>query len=191
MSAAILVRLLLWLWLGGALAAGHYGTWAQLPPLGQGALVLTLALGAFSLAHRLNGLASWIDGLDLRALLLPHACRLAGIYLVVRHLEGDLPRAFMLAAGIGEAVLAVVALPLALAPLPDAARARATRIWAVAALLNLVLVLATMVRLNLQGPLLLRELQTLPLSLFPTFLFPLALAGSALVLRRATRAPAA
>ena len=44
MSAAILVRLLLWLWLGGALAAGHHGTWAQLPPLGQGALVLALAL---------------------------------------------------------------------------------------------------------------------------------------------------
>jgi hypothetical protein len=186
MSAAILVRLLLWLWLGGALAAGHHGTWAQLPPLGQGALVLALALAAFSLAHRLPALAAWIDGLDLRALILPHACRLAGTYLVVRHLEGDLPRAFILAAGIGEAVLAAIALPLALAPLTDAARARAARIWAVAALLNLLLVLATLVRLNLQGPLLLRELQGLPLSLFPTFLYPLALAGSALVLRRAT-----
>lgn len=185
MSAAILVRLLLWLWLGGALAAGHHGTWAQLPPLGQSALVLALALGAFSLAHRLPALAAWIDGLDLRALLLPHACRLAGTYLVVRHLEGDLPRAFILAAGIGEAVLAAIALPLALAPLTDAARARAARIWAVAALVNLLLVLATLVRLNLQGPLLLRELQGLPLSLFPTFLYPLALAGSALVLRRA------
>jgi hypothetical protein len=185
MPVALLVRLLLWLWLAGALALGHYGIWAQLPPLGQGALVLTLALGAFSLARRLPALATWVDDLDLRALILPHACRLAGTYLVVRHLEGDLPRAFILAAGIGEAVMAVVALPLALAPLTDAARARAARIWAVAGLLNLVLVVGTMVRLNLQGPLLLRELQWLPLSLFPTFVYPLSLAGSILVLRRA------
>jgi hypothetical protein len=45
MPVALLVRLLLWLWLGGALALGHHGLWGRLPPGGQLALVLTLAAG--------------------------------------------------------------------------------------------------------------------------------------------------
>ncbi len=189
MPVALLVRLLLWLWLGGALALGHHGLWGRLPPTGQLALVLTLAAGAFSLLHRVPTLARWRENLDERVLLLPHGIRLAGIYLVLRHLEGDLPRAFILAAGLGEAVLAGLALPLALAPLADAARARATRIWAVASLVNLGLILATLLRLNLQTPLQLRALGELPLSLFPTFLLPLALTGTVLVLQRALRSP--
>lgn len=188
MPVALLVRLLLWLWLGGALALGHHGLWGRLPPFGQLALVLALAAGAFSLLRRIPALARWQEALDERILLLPHGIRLAGIYLVVRHLEGDLPRAFILAAGLGEACLAALAFPLALAPLADDARARATRIWAVASLVNLGLILVTLLRLNLQAPLQLRALAELPLSLFPTLVVPLALTGSVLVLQRAFRA---
>lgn len=185
MTPAVVLRLLFWLWLAGAFLAAHHGLLVRLPPAGQTALVLALAAGAVSLTLRLPALAAWLAGLETRVLVLPHVLRVGGVYLVWRHLEGELPRAFILPAGIGEAVVAALALPVALAPLADAARERAIRIWAVAGLLNLVLVLAALLRLNLAAPLELRALAGLPLGLYPLFFLPLALAANLLVLRRA------
>lgn len=185
MSSALVVRLALWLWFGGAVAAGHWQILQRLPPLALPALVVATATLALVAVFRFPALREWVAALDLRALVLVHGVRLVGIYFLVQYQEGVLPRAFAIPAGISEVVIGVMALPVALAPLDEPARLRAARIWGVVGFINLLFVVFTIARLNVTAPLHLRALATLPLSLYPAFLLPVLLTSGVLVLHRA------
>jgi hypothetical protein len=185
MSTAILVRLLLWLWFGGAVALGYWQVLPGLPPLGLPALILALAALATGAMFRFRALRDWATALDLRTLVLVHVVRLVGIYFLFLYQDGELPRAFAIPAGVSEIVIGVMALPVALAPLEESARLRAVRIWGVVGFINLLFVVFTLARLNLTAPLHLRALATLPLNLYPAFLLPFLLTSAVLVLHRA------
>ena len=60
------------------------------------------------------------------------------------------------------------------------------RIWNVDGLIDILLVVFTITRLNLTLPWLLRPLTQLPLSLYPTFLLPLLLASHVILLQRSS-----
>jgi len=182
---ALVVRLLFWLWFGGAVALGYWGGLTRLHPLGLPALILALAALATGAMFRFRALRDWAAALDLRTLVLVHVVRLVGVYFLFLYQDGVLPRAFAIPAGVSEIVIGVMALPVALAPLEEGARLRAVRIWAVVGFINLLFVVFTLARLNLTAPLHLRALASLPLCLYPAFLLPILIASAALVLHRA------
>jgi hypothetical protein len=189
MSAAILVRLLLWVWFGAAVYASHTLLLVRLPPLTLPALVLLLTVVALMAAFRIASVRAWVAALDLRALVLLHVTRFVGLVFLVLHQRGQLPAAFAVPAGFGDIVIALFALPVALAPLDPAQRQRIAYIWNIVGLIGELLVVATMFRLNATDPAQLRLLTHLPLSLLPTFLIPLLLATHVLLFVRLSRSP--
>jgi hypothetical protein len=189
MPASLLIRLFVWLWFGAAIAVGHLQLLQKLPPFAAPALIVGLSGFLVSLYLRVAAIRDWVNALDLRALVLLHVTRFIGIYFLVLFQRGELPRAFALPAGIGDIIVATMALPVVFAPLPDAARLRAIVIWNVVGFVDLVLVVVSAARIVLSAPLELRALTHLPLSLLPTFLVPLLIATHVILfLRTRTKA---
>ena len=187
MSAALQIRLLLWLWFGAAFAAGHSGWLARMPPTALPGLALVLAAVAFSAARRLPALRTWLDAHDLRALVLLHAVRLVGLFFIPLYLRGELPRAFAVAGVFGETVVALFAVVLAVAPFADERRHRLMLIWSVVGLMDFLLLSITMLRLLGAGAGTFGTFAVLPLSFIPTLLVPLLLASHGVILLRLLR----
>lgn len=187
MLVSLLARVLFWVWFAAALAAGHLLLLQRLPPLATPAILLGLTGALLSAYFRIGAVRAWVDALDLRLLVLLHLTRFVGVYFLVLHRDGILPRAFAVPGGIGDIIVATLALPVAFAPLEEGPRRRVTTIWNVVGLIDLLLVVGTAVRLNLADPVQLRALTILPLSLLPTFLVPLLLASHVVIFARIAR----
>ena len=190
MPTALVVRLIFWLWLGTAFFAGQQLLLQRLPPFGLPALVLGLSAVLLLAYFRLATVRAWVDALDLRTLVLLHVTRFVGLYFIVLSRRGLLPYDFAVPGGIGDIIIATLALVVVFAPLADASRARAIRIWNVIGLIDITLVVLTAARLNLANPLQMSAMTYLPLSLLPTFLVPLLIATHLIIYARLTR-PAA
>ena len=187
MSVALLLRVLLWGWFFAAVAAGHWLALRHLPPAAVAGLAPALAALLWMLTRRVSALRDWCDALDPRALVLLQVVRASGLYFLISEGAAELPRGLALIAGAGDLVVAVMALPVALAPISGEARARAIRIWSVVSLLSLLASAGELVRLGVAEPLRLLPFAVLPLSLYPTFLLPLLLAAQAVLLGRMMR----
>ena len=190
MPTALVVRLIFWLWLGTAFFAGQQLLLQRLPPFGLPAVVLGLSAVLLLAYFRLATVRAWVDALDLRTLVLLHVTRFVGLYFIVLSRRGLLPYDFAVPGGIGDIIIATLALVVVFAPLADASRARAIRIWNVIGLIDIALVVLTAARLNLANPLQMSAMTSLPLSLLPTFLVPLLIATHLIIYARLTR-PAA
>jgi hypothetical protein len=184
MPAALFVRVLVWLWFGGAVAAGHWLALQRLPPLAVPATTLALSGVLLVAAFRLPGLRAWLDTLDPRTFVLLHLSRLVGAYFLILYQRGELPRAFAVPGGMGDIVVAVMTLPVVLAPLDEVGRQRAIRIWNIVGFIHILLMILTVIRLSLTSPEQLRALTQLPSSLYPTFLLPLLIATHVILLHR-------
>lgn len=185
MAAALIVRLVFWVWFAAAAAIGHFLLLQRLPPVALPGVLFALT-GLLLLAYfRSSPVRAWVDALDLRSLVLLHVTRFVGIYFLVLFQRGDLPRAFAVPAGLGDILVATMALPVALAPLEPVRRRRAIVIWNVVGLFDLLFVVATAARLNVADPAQMRAFTHLPLSLLPTFLVPLLLATHVVLFARA------
>ena len=183
------IRIALWLWLIAALAVGRLELLARLPgPAIQGLIVLLTA--ALLLGYRrVTVFHTWIDALDLRALVLLHATRFVGIYFLLLYRRGELPYAFAVPGGWGDILVATLALLVCLLPLAPATRLRAFTVWNVIGLVDILLVVVAAARLGLEGMDQMRALTYLPLSLLPTFLVPLIIATHVMIYLRLRRAP--
>jgi len=187
-NSSIVIRVVGWLWFFTALLVGRQETLAHLPPPAvQGTLFGLTALLLFGY-FRVAALRTWVDALDLRHLVALHLTRFVGIYFLFLYRRGELPYAFAVPGGIGDIIVATLALILILAPIPSAARLRAFTIWNMLGLVDILLVVASAIRLNLAGPLQMRALTYLPLSLLPTFLVPLIIATHVVIFVRLARA---
>jgi hypothetical protein len=187
MGVSILVRLLLWIWLGAAVYAGHSLVLQRIPPFGVQGIIFSLTALVLLAYFRIPPLRAWVDALDLRVLVLLHLTRFVGFYFLALYQRGELAREFAVPAGIGDIIVAVMALPVAFAPLAPATRLRAIYIWNVVGLIDMFLVVVSATRVNLTDPSLLRPLTHLPLSLLPTFLVPLIIATHIIIFSRIAR----
>jgi hypothetical protein len=171
-----LVWLLVALVLG---ASGQVARWR--PPVPQIVLVglTALVLLAFVALPRFRG---WLRALDLRWLVALHLTRFVGIYfLVVYYRDGALPRAFAVPGGWGDIIVATLALGLLVAGGRLEPRRRLVGLWNTLGLIDILFVVATATRLVLADADSLNALLRLPLSLLPTFLVPLIIAGHVVV----------
>jgi hypothetical protein len=187
MSAAIAVRFVLWTWFAAAVAAGHFLLLQRLPAFAAPGILLTLTAATLLAYFRIGPLRLWVDGLDLGRLVLLHVTRFVGVYFLYLYQRGELPRAFAVSGGIGDIVVATLALAVVFAPLDAERRLRAIFIWNVVGLIDLALVVLSAARIGFTAPAELRALTHLPLSLLPTFLVPLLFATHIVILVRTLR----
>src|SRR5688572_11104934 len=102
MSAALIVRLVAWLWFAAALYAGRSLLLQRLPAPAIPALTLMIAALALMLTVRVASVRSWMAGVELRTLVLFHIVRLASVAFLFEHQRGNLPFAMAVPAGIGD-----------------------------------------------------------------------------------------
>lgn len=186
-----ILRIGLWLWLIAALVLGRLQWLATLPPPALPGIIFALTGFVLLLYFKIRPLRTWIDDLDIRALVLVHVTRFVGFYFLLLHQRGELPYAFAVPGGWGDNLVAAGALLVCLLPMADATRLRAIRFWNIIGLTDILLVLFTAARLGLQDPTQMRALTYLPLSLLPTFLVPLIIATHVIIFVRLRRNPAA
>ena len=183
----LLIRIAIWTWLIAALFVGNSALLQRLPlPAIQGILVGLTAL-CLVLYFKVQILRTWIDRLDLRALVLLHTTRLVGFYFLILYRRGELPYAFAVPGGWGDIIVATLALLVGLLPMANATRHRAITIWNVIGFVDIVMVVMTAGRLGLQNSQQMRALTYLPLSLLPTFLVPLIVASHLIIFLRLRR----
>lgn len=187
MSTSLVVRIVIWVWLLAAVAVGNSHLLLRLPPIATPAILFGLT-ALLVLAYRaIPPFRTWVDALDLRALLLLHITRFVGIYFLVLAQRGHLPSAFALPAGYGDIAVALFALVVVFYPFADTTRLRATYLWNVIGFVDLLLVVFSAARIVLSGSRELLPLAQLPLSLLPTFLVPLLLASHLAIFARLPR----
>ena len=190
MRTPFAVRAILWLWFFGAIAVGQLAVLKQLPrPAVQG-LILALTAALILAYRRIPPLRAWVDAIDLRGLVLLHVTRFVGFYFLVLYHRGELPYAFAVPAGIGDILVAALAILVVMIPLPEATRLRAIYIWNVIGLTDILLVVLSALRLGLANRNELAALTELPLSLLPTFLVPLIIATHLAIFARLSLRPA-
>jgi hypothetical protein len=184
MRTPFAIRVVFWLWLLAAVAAGHYLVLQRLPFFAAQGILLGLT-ALLVLSYRTVGaFRSWVDGLDLRALVLFHITRFVGIYFLVLYRRGELAYAFAVPGGIGDIVVAALAIVVVLLPLAPPNQLRAIYVWNVIGFIDILLVVIAAARLGLAGGFGLRPLTYLPLSLLPTFLVPLIIASHLAIFAR-------
>jgi hypothetical protein len=187
MPASFLARIFFWVWFGAAIAAGHFLVFQRTPAITIQGVTVAVAALLLCVYFRISAVRTWIDSLDLRALILLHVTRFIGIYLLVLYQRGDLPRAFAVPSGVTDVIVATMALPIVLAPLPEETRRRAFVIWNVVGFFGLVVGTVNAARINLTHPAQLRALTQLPLSLLPTYFMPLLIATHVIIFDRMRR----
>lgn len=129
-----------------------------------------------------------LEGFDLRALILPHLVRFVGIYFLVLHARGLLPRQFALPAGWGDIVIALSA--VALLVIPGAWKNRmALLTWNIAGLIDILFVVKTAAAIVLVGRDSMAVMTHLPLSFLPTMIVPLIIFTHVVMLSRLTGRP--
>lgn len=187
MRTPLSIRITIWIWLIAALYAGQQSWLRHLPAPATPGLILSLTVALLLVYAKNNRFKAWIDGLDLRSLVLIHTTRFVGIYFLLLHERGVLPYAFAVPGGWGDIVVAVLALLVCFIPLQPAHRIRAITIWNVIGFMDILLVVMTATRLALEDRQQMLALTYLPLSLLPTFLVPLILATHVMIFLRLRR----
>lgn len=183
----LILRIGLWLWLIAALVVGRLQALATLPRPALQGIIFALTGFTLLLYFKVRPLRSWIDDLDIRALVFFHVTRFVGFYFLFLYQRGELPYAFAVPGGWGDNIVAAGALLVCFLPMSDPTRRRAIRFWNILGLTDILLVLVTAARLGLQNPAELRALTYLPLSLLPTFLVPLIIATHVIIFMQLRR----
>ena len=173
-------------WLGLAIAVGASGVLAKVPSPGPQLVILALGAATVAAGTLLPGFRAWVDGLDLRLLVAPHAIRLvAGVVFLFLASQGRMSPLFARNAGWGDIVAATLGLAVIATGAPlTAGRRLAYLVWNVVGVLDFVVVLGTAAVVARRDPASLGLLFHLPLSLVPTFIVPLLIASHVFVFRR-------
>ena len=177
------------LWLAGATAAAAFGYTQSLRPPAPQVIVGALTLLSLVSVAVLAPVRRWARAVDLRVLVALHLTRLlAGAYFLVLYRRGELPYAFAVPGGVGDMLVALLALGLLVGLTPDTRGGRRFySAWNLVGLVDILFVVVTATRVGIADPAALQPLLELPLSLLPTWLVPLIIASHALIVWRLAR----
>jgi hypothetical protein len=193
MPTPLPIRVLMWIWLLAAVYLANGRALAgQSWPVFAAVIAVPAILCVFA-AEFFRGIRTWVDALDLRALVFLHATRLLAFFFITLHDRGELPAEFALPTAWGEIVVAAAALVLAVLPLDAVKRRRFVAIWNIVGFAHALFALSTAARVALAGDPRMEVFTDLPFGLLPTFLVPIVLASHVVLyrrLRREERSPA-
>jgi hypothetical protein len=177
-------------WLAAAVGFGMTGLPSRLlvfplPPV----LIALLTLAILTVAVTSAWFREWLTAVDVRALVLVHVTRfVAGFAFLVLYGRGELPYAFAVPGGIGDMVVAVLAVGVVLATDARATRRRGLIVaWNVIGLADILMVVGTAVRIGGADPEAMAALLRLPLVVLPTFLVPIIIATHLILFVRLLR----
>ncbi len=172
-------------WLVAAVAVGASGRLTEITPPGPQLLIIVITVVFILTLTLVRPLLRFVFTVDIRVLVGLHVTRLVGIYLLVLEARGDLPAVFAVRAGWGDIIVAVLAVGvIALGPPTSRPRWLAYFGWNVIGLVDMLLVVATVLRLAVAEPNALDTMLRLPMSVLPTFLVPIIIASHIMVFVR-------
>lgn len=186
-SAASRLRIILLTWLFVATAVGESGVLTRLPGPGLQAILFGLTLIVIAAYRSWITLYEWVSNVNVRWMVSFHLTRFIGIYFLYLYERGDLPFDFAVKGGWGDIVVAILAVVLLITPTGQWFR-KLLLFWNTLGLLDIVYVVLTAGRLNVEEPGSMSALTHLPLSLLPTFLVPIIIATHLFIFIRLSRA---
>lgn len=130
-------------------------------------------------------LQKWATKVELRWLVLLHLTRFVGFYFFLLCSRGELPFAFAGPAGLGDIIVA--ALAVLLLALSGARNWDMLIVWNTIGLTDILFVVMTALRLGLEDWQSMHALLEFPLSLLPAFLVPLIIVSHVLIFFRAAK----
>jgi hypothetical protein len=179
----VLIRLVVFIWLGLAVVVGATGVLARFP-VPPPAIAVVLTIGALLLLRFSPGSRQAMRQLGPGPLVLFHVVRIAaGGYFLVLGARGVLPREFTSPAGWGDIVVGVAAVWVLLRclPLRTPGQRLGLLVWNVAGLLDILGVLGNAVRLFVADPAFVAPFTSLPLAILPTFVVPIVIVSHVLL----------
>ena len=172
------------LWLVAAIIVGASGALQRVRPPGL-QLILIALTAALLVGWRFSrSFRQWLKAIGLRALVALHLTRFVGFYFLLLCSRSELPCSFARPAGWGDIVVATLALVLLVCWKFVASKRGWVGGWNALGLLDILLVVANAARHAMANPASMAALVRLPLSLLPTFLVPLIIAGHFLIFVR-------
>lgn len=185
-SAALKVRVLLLLWLSGAIIFGERRGFDGTPEFAPQLCLAGLTLLALATARLAGDIRAFLDSIDVRWLVAVHLSRFVGVYFLVLYQDSRLPHDFAVMGGVGDIIVAIGAFLLILGS-GATLFPKLLWLWNLVGLADILFVVLTAARLALTEPGSMMELTKLPLSLLPTFLVPLIITSHLLILLRLTQ----
>lgn len=170
-------------WLCLALAGGVGGWFHNFSAAGVALTVWTLTVMALFACWKISSVRAWTLTVDLKWLIALHLTRFVGFYFLVLASRGVLPSGFARPAGLGDVLVAALALVLIAAPLVRGMRI-VVLLWNALGLLDILFVVSSALRFGLRDLDSMLPLRVLPLSLLPTFLVPLIIVSHVVIFVR-------
>jgi hypothetical protein len=175
-------------WLAAAVAVSASGALEGLRPPVPQIILVALTAGLVSAGVFVPALRRWAQAIDLRAVVALHLTRFVGVYFLVLYRRGELPFGFAVPGGVGDILVASLALVLLATVKPTDSRGRRLYLaWNVLGLVDILLVVAAAASEWVARPESMQPLLRLPLSLLITFLVPLIIASHVLIVARLRR----
>jgi len=168
------VRTLALVWLFIVIALARFGLLIGELPIPQMIMVGMVGVLGFLIA-RTEAIGRPFMECDVRWLIAFHITRLVGFYFLALYRQGRLPYDFAVKGGIGDIVVAVLAIAVLLIPRSAGFRPTVLQVWNVIGFADILFVLATAIRLTIGDIHSMDELRRLPMSLLPTFLVPIVI----------------
>lgn len=175
------------IWLVLAIALGATGVTARLRPPTPQIVLLALTVALVIAGRTIASFRSWLATLDWRVIVGLHLTRFVGLDFIRLYRHGELPYAFAVPGGIGDVVVAVLALGLLVFGSAAAKRPQLVMAWNALGFADILFVVMTAARLALHDPPSMAAMLRLPLRLLPTFLVPLIIASHILMFARLQR----
>jgi hypothetical protein len=179
------VAAILGAWLCFALAIGVAGSLRNASAPMVALTVLGLAALVLLIGWKIPFVRGWAATVELRTVIALHLTRFIGIYFLILAQRGKLPLGFARPAGVGDIIIASVAVVLLAAPQLRSWQ-KLLRVWNFIGFIDIVFVAFSALRFGLQDWQSMAALRMLPLSLLPTFLVPLIIASHVLIFIRLT-----
>ena len=179
------VLLILSGWACIASAAGVAGWLERVTAPMIAGIVWALTILVLIACWKILSLQAWVMNVDLRWLVRLHLVRFVGIYFLILSSRGQLPFAFAAPAGVGDILVAILAVILLV--VADTRNWSILILWNTIGLTDILFVVLLALRLGLADWQSMHALREFPLSLLPTFIVPLIIASHVLIYLRAVR----
>jgi hypothetical protein len=176
--AGAIARAALGSWLVASLLVSASGVMAGAPLPLVPVLIWSPVIASGVLFQRSPSFRAWALSVDPRALVTPHAIRVAaGASFLVMLAQGKMPAVFALPAGWGDIVAGGLAPLVALVYRPTPGRRRLLLAWNALALVDIVMVFLSAQRLIffVHDEQMFAALSSFPFSMLPLFVVPLVL----------------
>lgn len=178
-----MVRIVVFIWLGVAVAVGATGALRQ-SPVPPPAIAVALTIATLLVIRMSRAARAGVTQVGPGPFVLFHLVRIAaGVYFLVLGARGVLPREFTTPAGWGDILVGIGALWVLLRCLPvrTAWQRTVLIIWNVAGLLDILGVVGNALRLYARDRSFVEPFMSLPLALLPTFVVPIVIVSHVLL----------